>query len=190
MHTAKITIRVQEATNQISGHCQNHLNCHWPGHPFFFHPLTRTRSGIFVLRWICSFSSVVHMKSNVLITWGINLHPSLHYFYLVFLVNQVTQSIHTNLQIFQSGAAELGKSITYWHSGTKNRDLHRALEEETFLQMEKLRHRVKVSPVKKTREENKHFKCLLMHSALFPCSLFPALAFGCPKIARALITHC
>lgn len=95
------------------------------------------------------------MKSNVLITWGINLHPRLCYFYLVFLFNQVTKSIHFNLQIFQNGTAELGKSITYWHNNTKNRDLYRALQKETFLQMEKLRYSVKVSPVKKIGEENK-----------------------------------
>lgn len=58
-------------------------------------------------------SSVVHMKSNVLVTWGINLHPTLHYFYLVFLFNQVTKSLHFNLQVFQNGTAELGKLITY-----------------------------------------------------------------------------
>lgn len=89
------------------------------------------------------------MKSNVLIAWEINLHPRLHYFYLVFFFNQVTKCIHFNLQIFQNGTAELGISITYWHNSTKNRALYRALQKETFLQMEKLRHRVKVVPVKK-----------------------------------------
>lgn len=93
-------------------------------------------------------SSVVHMKSNALVTWGINLHPTLHYFYLVFLFNQVTKSLHFNLQVFQNGTAELGKLITYWHNTAKNRDLYRALKEEAFLQMEKLLHRVKVSSVK------------------------------------------
>jgi len=128
LRTANTTVRIQEATSQVSCHCQNYVNCQQLCHPSFFQLLSKPHFGIFVLRWIYILSTVVHMKSNVLITQGINLHPKRHYFYLVFLFNQVTKSINFSLQIFQNGTAELGESITYWHNSTKNRDLCRALQ--------------------------------------------------------------